>query len=256
MTWRLSELTELGAVNSYAAYAASRTCGVPLRTITSARSRRSPMDECVFMALDVVTPYLMLTGYDFDQTHFDQVIASILQTGSSGIGSHDPVTEAQLVDAVRAAASGGGDLTQAFQSAAELNASTFSLATATTEEEAIAPIDPGAGPSGLARPSGASRQRTGIGRYGLDLRRMYLGTFRQNYPEVMPRVRVGDQWVQSTERFTVRRIGGAVTPPQDALRSGSCVSYFKAGGVLDQTRLRQADLVGNSRFPRCRLDRR
>ncbi len=158
LEWRLAELTELDGVNPYAAYAASTTCGVPLATIASARSRRSPMDDCTYMVLDIMSPYLLMTDGNLDQAHFDQAIASILQTGSSGIGSSNPIAEAQLVAAVRKAnakiESNIRKATQAFQSAAALNASTVSFAMATVGEEAIAPIDMGAGPSGPCQTTG------------------------------------------------------------------------------------------------------
>ena len=158
--------------------------------------------DCTYRLLSVITLYLDFAGNHFDQQRFNTTIDTILRTGSTGTANNDPAAEQALIDGVMAWRSeiqqNRAQLRQAFQEAAQLNASTIGFATGQFGTQPSTSTEPQPGPSGQAS-SGA----TATGRYELDLTATNLAQFRQQYPEVLPRIRHNDQWVSSSDHFMV-----------------------------------------------------
>ncbi|WP_145986721.1 hypothetical protein [Burkholderia sp. MSMB617WGS] len=206
LEWRLHSLTSVGSKNPYAGYAASIACKAPLQFAFSSRKPRGPeTSDCVFMVMDVITPYLILNHYDFDRAHFDRIIQNVVNTGSSGLAGANSLAEQQLVSAVNAVQARTREnmarISRAFHDASRLNASTISFAStevgtvdANSANDTLPPVP---------EPSTSGQATRAVGQFELNLADLTLERFRQLHPEVRPRIRAGNQWVQGNASFAV-----------------------------------------------------
>lgn len=204
----LSAVSYAQNINPYAAYSASQVCNVSQTTIYSIRKPRSPGDiDCVFNSMDIITAYLILTNYDFDQTHFDRTVANILSHGSSGIPDAHPDLEHALVSAVQqqsqiADNSIARATSQLMAEAAALNASTTSL------YELLSDPQGGNEPStsGHQESTEANPDDLAIGFYVLDLQGVSSADFSRRHPDTRPRAWNGSSFVATNTDFTVEII--------------------------------------------------
>ena len=222
LSWELTDYIFTGEKDAYAGYAASQSCEVPLQTIFSSRNPRSPEGaDCVYDTMDILTPYLIITGYDFDRAHFEQTINNILSTGASGINAaHSQELEDELVVAVQNVRTQTNQVTinfsQELHQAANLNGSTVSFQSLVAGESiydnipTIATI-----PTAVNTPT----DQIAIGNYELNLSGTTLSNFRQNYPQITPRNYNQNQWVNSNVSFTTEIIENPTTAQINELRS-------------------------------------
>lgn len=186
-------------ISPYAAISAANICQAPIALVYSKRKPRQPeTNDCIFNALEVLTPYLIMTNHDFSQAHFDQTISNILRTGSSGILNAMPSLESQLVTAVQNRRQQAGNVQEEahrlFVQASALNTSTISL-----NEILSLP-----GPSN--QPSTSRPQQLALGHYELNLTNLTTSEFMSRHPDMRPRVWNGSEFTPASTDFTIETI--------------------------------------------------
>nr|WP_315596681.1 peptidase inhibitor family I36 protein [uncultured Cupriavidus sp.] len=101
----LAEVLQTHGKNPLAAYAASRVCEVPLRSLLALRMRRGNdrRAECSFNMMAILTLYFRIFQQTNSVDHFVSVIQRIMETGTTGYAGANAsgAPEAELVDAVR-----------------------------------------------------------------------------------------------------------------------------------------------------------
>ncbi|WP_419869814.1 T9SS type A sorting domain-containing protein [Chryseobacterium sp. CT-SW4] len=199
LSWDLTDYILSGEKNAYSGYAASQTCELPLQTVFSTRKPRSPEGiDCLYDVTEILTPYLRLTNYDFNYSHFQTVVNNILSNGNTGLRTAENANiDDELINAVNTVTIEANlttiDYMVQLQEAANLYGST--IAFQTTVAESINP-----GPS-TSQASTSEPLSTAIGNYELRLAGMSVNQFRQTYPEVAPRTYTNDQWSTSSTPF-------------------------------------------------------
>ena len=200
--------TYVGGQDPMALYAASRTCNTSVAAIMTARHRRGigDADPCVNRAMTIIALYLTLFGEHWSETEFTQVIANILNHGSTGYAVSVPEVERQLVDAVQQeAATPGADTRMATAVAAYHAANQFfevSRLGTPDLEAAAARAEGQAGqlPVSQSGPANLAEARTA----SLGLYRLTLGNFQPR--TITPRVLTQGRWYQSLDEFKVEFI--------------------------------------------------
>ncbi|MCA3198214.1 MULTISPECIES: hypothetical protein [unclassified Cupriavidus] len=200
--------TYVGGQDPMALYAASRTCKTSVAAIVTARHRRGigDADPCVNRAMTIIALYLTLFGEHWSETEFTQVIANILNHGSTGYAVSVPEVERQLVDAVQQeAATPGADTRMATAVAAYHAANQFyevSRLGTPDLEAAAARAEGQAGqlPVSQSGPANLAEARTA----SLGLYRLTLGNFQPR--TITPRVLTQGRWYQSLDEFKVEFI--------------------------------------------------
>ncbi|MBB3226607.1 acetolactate synthase regulatory subunit [Luteibacter sp. Sphag1AF] len=190
LEWSLANLTLTHGRDPYAGHAASVSCNVPLGNVFSNRKKRSAGDDCVFMVLDVLTPYLILMDYDFNPTVFNRVIRNILRSGFTGIVGGTDQVHNELINAVRSAQQqaneAGGRAMHALEQDLRTASSLYSASV--TFSDVVLP---------------APNPANAIGEYEMQLSGMSVDSFREAYPEVRPRTWSNDHWEPTDDAFTV-----------------------------------------------------
>ena len=227
LTWQLHDQLLTGKKNPYAVYAASKVCQVSPRFVISHRKPRgddlAEAADCTYRLLSVITLYLDFAGNHFDQQRFNTTIDTILRTGSTGTANNDPAAEQALIDGVMAWRSeiqqNRAQLRQAFQEAAQLNASTVGFATGQFGTE----------PSTSSLPPSTTLvdYQTTLDDYELNLTNTNLEAFRLQYPEVLPRIRRNNDWVSSNDTFTVDIVDATIAQASGPLSADAIANILK-----------------------------